>query len=112
LVQAASAGAAADSSQCRLSAQLSAQAAPYFHKKCQEVLGLPLSALSLVVCAFTQDVNPVTYQLLMSQRCTVVLVGDKHQHIYGFNNAMDALAAAALEPNRPKRSFTLSHSFR
>lgn len=54
----------------------------------------------------------MTYQLLLSQKCTVMLVGDRRQHIYGFNNAMDALAAAAAEPNRRKRSFTLSHSFR
>lgn len=59
-----------------------------------------------------QDVNPVTYQLLVSQRCTVMLVGDKHQHIYSFNYASDALAAAAAEPYRRKRSFLLSHSFR
>jgi hypothetical protein len=41
-----------------------------------------------------------------------MLVGDKHQHIYSFNYASDALAAAAAEPYRRKRSFLLSHSFR
>lgn len=67
---------------------------------------------SILCCLRLQDVNPVTYQLLMSQKCTIMFVGDRRQHIYGFDDAMDALSAAAAEPNRHKKAFTLSHSFR
>lgn len=59
-----------------------------------------------------QDVNLMTYQLLLSQKCTIMFVGDRRQHIYAFNFAMDALRAAADEPHRRKKAFTLSHSFR
>lgn len=54
----------------------------------------------------------MTYQLLLSQKCTIMFVGDRRQHIYAFNFAMDALRAAADEPHRRKKAFTLSHSFR
>jgi len=54
----------------------------------------------------------VTYQLLMSQRCMIGFVGDRWQHIYGFNNAKDALRKASREVGRPKQAYGLSHSFR
>jgi len=41
-----------------------------------------------------QDTNPVTADIVFSQRCGKVLVGDRHQSIYGFRgsiNAMDSL---------------------
>ena len=41
-----------------------------------------------------QDTNPVTADIVFSQRCGKVLVGDRHQSIYGFRgsiNAMDRL---------------------
>lgn len=75
--------------------------------------GVSDAVVLLLSCATVlQDVNPVTYQLLMSQQCTIMFVGDRRQHIYGFNNAMDALSEAAAEPHRRKKAYTLSHSFR
>lgn len=60
-----------------------------------------------------QDINPVTYQLIMSQRCVVLFVGDQHQHIYGFNNAVDGFALLAAEqPEGHAQALTLSHTFR
>eukprot|EP00775_Hariotina_reticulata_P006602 gene6602-6830_t len=64
-----------------------------------------------------QDINPVTLQLLMSQlpHSVLVLVGDKHQHIYTFNNCCNALEQAeALQAYSPGtvRHFSLSSSFR
>lgn len=64
-----------------------------------------------------QDVNPVTPQMLLSQPCLRVLVGDRHQHIYSFNfcaNALEGAAAAAAAAGRPSRvrSYSLSSSFR
>jgi superfamily I DNA/RNA helicase len=64
-----------------------------------------------------QDVNPVTLQMLLSQPCMRVLVGDRHQHIYSFNfcaNALENAAAAAAAAGRPSRvrCYSLSSSFR
>ncbi|WIA33571.1 hypothetical protein OEZ86_006695 [Tetradesmus obliquus] len=64
-----------------------------------------------------QDVNLVTLQMLLSQPCLRVLVGDRHQHIYSFNhcaNALEGAAAAAAAARRPSRvrSYSLSSSFR
>lgn len=64
-----------------------------------------------------QDVNPVTLQMLLSQPCLRVLVGDRHQHIYSFNfcaSALEGAAAAAAAAGRPSRvrSYSLSSSFR
>jgi F-box protein 18 (helicase) len=45
-----------------------------------------------------QDTNPVTADLLLSQPCAKVLVGDPHQQIYRFRGAvdiMDGMAASA-----------------
>lgn len=39
-----------------------------------------------------QDTNPLTLELVMAQRhATIVLVGDRHQGIYGFRKAMNAM---------------------
>jgi hypothetical protein len=46
-----------------------------------------------------QDTNPVTADIVFSQKCGKVLVGDKHQAIYGFRgnvNVMDMLPYAEL----------------
>jgi F-box protein 18 (helicase) len=64
-----------------------------------------------------QDINKVTLQMLLSQPCLRVLVGDRHQHIYSFNfcaNALEGAAAAAAAAGRPSRvrSYSLSSSFR
>ncbi|MCL6408077.1 ATP-dependent helicase [Dickeya dadantii] len=44
-----------------------------------------------------QDANPVTSALVLGQNCNVVLVGDRHQQIYRFRGADNALNAPALE---------------
>lgn len=44
-----------------------------------------------------QDANPVTSALVFSQNCNVILVGDRHQQIYRFRGADNALDAPALE---------------
>jgi F-box protein 18 (helicase) len=48
----------------------------------------------LILLDEAQDTNPVTADIVFSQRCGKVLVGDRHQSIYGFRgsiNAMDRL---------------------
>lgn len=43
-----------------------------------------------------QDANPVTRSLVLSQNSTVILVGDRHQQIYRFRGADNALNAPEL----------------
>ncbi|ELQ9312401.1 UvrD-helicase domain-containing protein, partial [Serratia marcescens] len=56
-----------------------------------------------------QDANPVIQSLILTQRCHVVLVGDRHQQIYRFRGAENALDAPALAEADP---LYLTHSFR
>jgi hypothetical protein len=56
-----------------------------------------------------QDANPVTQALVLIQPCNVVLVGDRHQQIYRFRGAENALDAPLLAD--ADRLF-LTHSFR
>ena len=39
-----------------------------------------------------QDTNPVTADIVLGQRCARVLVGDRHQSIYGFRGSVNAMA--------------------
>ena len=55
-----------------------------------------------------QDANPCTAAIYMTQRCKKVLVGDRHQSIYGFRHAMHAFEMIEGEPER----HSLTHSFR
>lgn len=56
-----------------------------------------------------QDANPVTQALVLSQRCNVVMVGDRHQQIYRFRGAENALDAEQLAE---AQQLCLTHSFR
>ncbi len=44
-----------------------------------------------------QNANPVISSLVLTQSCNVVLVGDRHQQIYRFRGADNALNVPALE---------------
>lgn len=56
-----------------------------------------------------QDANPVTQALVLSQRYNVVMVGDRHQQIYRFRGAENALDAEQLAD---AEQLCLTHSFR
>ncbi|HEI8505916.1 TPA: ATP-dependent helicase [Serratia marcescens] len=56
-----------------------------------------------------QDANPVTQSLVLAQSCDVVLVGDRHQQIYRFRGAENALDAPQLAD---AAQLYLTHSFR
>lgn len=56
-----------------------------------------------------QDANPVTQALVLSQGCQVILVGDRHQQIYRFRGADNALDAPVLAH---ADRLWLTHSFR
>ncbi|MBK4737945.1 UvrD-helicase domain-containing protein [Noviherbaspirillum pedocola] len=55
-----------------------------------------------------QDANACTASIYVNQRCKKVLVGDRHQSIYGFRHATRAFDAIPGEPER----HSLTHSFR
>lgn len=56
-----------------------------------------------------QDANPVTSNVILSQPCIVIFVGDRHQQIYRFRGADNALDIAQMDD--AKRLY-LTNSFR
>jgi UvrD-like helicase family protein len=56
-----------------------------------------------------QDANPVTTSIITRQDCKLLLVGDRHQQIYRFRGAQDALNAPELDH---AERFYLTNSFR
>lgn len=52
----------------------------------------PRLRYDIILLDEAQDTNPLTLDLVLAQRhATVVLVGDKHQGIYGFRKALNAM---------------------
>ncbi|AOM40992.1 DNA helicase [Xenorhabdus hominickii] len=56
-----------------------------------------------------QDANPVTHAIVLNQNTNVILVGDRHQQIYRFRGADNALDAPQLSK---ADCLWLTHSFR
>ncbi|EGT3611041.1 ATP-dependent helicase [Morganella morganii] len=56
-----------------------------------------------------QDADPVTQALVLGQPCQVILAGDRHQQIYRFRGADNALDASVLQH---AERLWLTHSFR
>lgn len=54
-----------------------------------------------------QDLNPVVVDVLDSQECEVILVGDPHQSIYGFRDTVNALDV----PEAKQFSLTATYRF-
>jgi superfamily I DNA/RNA helicase len=55
-------------------------------------LSKPRLPYDIILLDEAQDTNPLTLELVMAQRhAALVLVGDKHQGIYGFRKAMNAM---------------------
>ncbi|WP_402721324.1 UvrD-helicase domain-containing protein [Janthinobacterium rivuli] len=70
-------------------------------------LELPLLAFDIILLDEAQDTNPVTLDVVMRQDCQKVLVGDRHQGIYGFRRAVNA-----MERVQAKSRVALTQSFR
>jgi len=58
-------------------------------------LSKPQLAFDVVLLDEAQDCNPAIADIVASQSCARILVGDKHQAIYGFLGAQDALKDAS-----------------
>ncbi|WP_196888324.1 UvrD-helicase domain-containing protein [Rubrivivax gelatinosus] len=61
----------------------------------------------LVLFDEAQDANEVLLDLILEQKCRLILVGDEHQSIYGFRGALNA-----LEQVEADEELLLTNSFR
>ncbi|WP_232504063.1 3'-5' exonuclease [Thiomicrospira microaerophila] len=66
----------------------------------------PQLGYDVVLLDEAQDTNPVLQAILAQQSCQKVLVGDRHQEIYAWRNAINTLDKVAL------KDYPLTHSFR
>lgn len=58
----------------------------------------PRLPYDIILLDEAQDTNPLTLELVMAQRhASIVLVGDRHQGIYGFRKAMNAMEMVDAE---------------
>jgi len=69
----------------------------------------PALRYDIILLDEAQDTNPITLDLVMAQRghAKIVLVGDRHQGIYGFRKAMNAMEAVDAQER-----VALTQSFR
>lgn len=67
----------------------------------------PNLAFDIILLDEAQDTNPVTLDVVMRQDSQKVLVGDRHQGIYGFRRAVNA-----METVQAKSRVALTQSFR
>lgn len=70
-------------------------------------LAAPRLNFDCILLDEAQDVSPVITEIVRSQSCAKILVGDPHQQIYSFRGARDAMAQVAAD-----HTFYLTHSFR
>jgi superfamily I DNA/RNA helicase len=66
----------------------------------------PKLGYDLVLLDEAQDTNPVLQAILAQQDCQKILVGDRHQEIYAWRNAINTLDKVML------KEYPLTHSFR
>ncbi|UQB43210.1 ATP-dependent helicase [Thiomicrospira microaerophila] len=66
----------------------------------------PKLSYDVILLDEAQDTNPVLQAILLQQVCQKVFVGDKHQEIYAWRNAVNTLERVALN------EYALTHSFR
>jgi hypothetical protein len=69
-------------------------------------LSKPNLSCDIILLDEAQDVNPVILDIILSQNCTRVIVGDTHQQIYAWRGAINSLEKLDYD------TFWLSSSFR
>ncbi|NWH06600.1 UvrD-helicase domain-containing protein [Desulfobacter latus] len=70
-------------------------------------LSTPRLDFDCILVDEAQDLNPVIFEIVDTQTCAKIYIGDSHQQIYDFRGAIDAMDI--IEPNHV---FYLTHSFR
>lgn len=70
-------------------------------------LSNPIMNFDCILLDEAQDTNPVVTHIVLSQKCSKILVGDPHQQIYGFRGASDA-----MNKIRASKTFYLTNCFR
>lgn len=70
-------------------------------------LSKPKLGYDCILLDEAQDTNPVVSDIVLSQSCAKILVGDPHQQIYGFRGACDAMDGIDAD-----KIFYLTYSFR
>lgn len=70
-------------------------------------LGTPVIDSCFILVDEAQDTNPVMLDVLAKQECQIVYVGDKHQQIYEWRGAINA-----METVNVKKTVNLTKSFR
>jgi len=70
-------------------------------------LSRPVLRFDCILLDEAQDTNPVTSDIVLSQSCPKILVGDPHQQIYSFRGARDAMKSI-----KATQTMYLTHSFR
>jgi len=73
----------------------------------QYQLSKPLLNYECILLDEAQDTNPVITDIILSQNCPKILVGDPHQQIYAFRGAQDAMQRIETD-----KTFYLTYSFR
>lgn len=66
----------------------------------------PKLAYDVILLDEAQDTNPVLQAIMRNQACQKILVGDRHQEIYAWRNAVNTMEGLAL------KEYALTHSFR
>jgi len=69
-----------------------------------------LSGYDFVLLDEAQDTNPVVFKILLNSGKPIIAVGDVHQKIYGFRNAMDVMSKLYNEYDA--KMLYLTESFR
>ena len=65
-----------------------------------------------IICDEWQDANPVTSQIVLGQSdCKLLCIGDRHQSIYAFRGAINAMETYSAMPNAKSLSLTKTWRF-
>lgn len=66
----------------------------------------PRLSYDIILLDEAQDTNPVLQAIVRHQPCQLIVVGDRHQEIYAWRNAVNSMEQLSL------KEYPLTHSFR
>lgn len=68
-------------------------------------LGRPIINTDFVLFDEAQDADPIMLDVLQNQGSQIIYVGDRHQQIYGFRGAINAMQSLQINEKRLSQSF-------